>query len=296
MSDARPLRFAVIGSPIAHSRSPAMHLAAFAALGLPHGYEAIRVAPWELGHRMDELRRGVFAGFNVTIPHKTAVLDHVDELHVSARGAGAANTIVRTPEGSLVAHNTDTPALAKELRVLAGGRLPFGATGLVLGTGGAARAAVLALGGLGFRRVILRGRSLSHERERAALAEDFAARLDAIESRATVACEPLEAPAAEDKSLAAIVQATSAGMEGADPGEAVAGAVSWTTVPPSAVALDVVYAPTDTPFLRACAARGLRAEHGLGMLARQGALAFELWTGLEAPFERMLEAARTGRV
>ena len=101
---------------------------------------------------------------------------------------------------------------------------------------------------------------------------------------------------AEDKSLAAIVQATSAGMEGADPGEAVAGAVSWTTVPPSAVALDVVYAPTDTPFLRACAARGLRAEHGLGMLARQGALAFELWTGLEAPFERMLEAARTGRV
>lgn len=270
-----------------------MHQAAYAALGLPHTYEALRVTPWELEHRMDELRRGVFAGFNVTIPHKIEVLAHVDEEHVSARGAGAANTIVRTAEGALVAHNTDTPALAKELRVLAGGRFPFGASGLVLGTGGAARAAVLALGGLGFKRVVLRGRSLGDEERRRALEDDLTARLEAIESHASVTCEPLAAPAAEDKSLAAIVQATSAGMAGADPGDAVAAAVAWASVPPSAVAIDVVYAPPRTPFLVAAAGRGLRADHGLGMLARQGALAFELWTGLEAPFAAMLAAARS---
>jgi shikimate dehydrogenase len=88
----------------------------------------------------------------------------------------------------------------------------------------------------------------------------------------------------------AVVQATSAGMRGADPGEAAAAVVAWDALPSDAVALDVVYAPPDTPFLHAARARGLRCTNGLGMLARQGALAFELWLGVPAPLEAMLAA------
>jgi shikimate dehydrogenase len=86
------------------------------------------------------------------------------------------------------------------------------------------------------------------------------------------------------------MQTTSCGMTGAAPGEIVANAVDWSALPAYAVALDVVYAPSETPFLRAARARGLRAANGLGMLARQGALAFELWLGIPAPYDVMLAA------
>ena len=99
-------------------------------------------------------------------------------------------------------------------------------------------------------------------------------------------------PGSEALSLA-VVQATSAGMTGADPGDPVAAVVAWEALPPDAVALDVVYAPPETPFLAAARSRGLRHASGLGMLARQGALAFELWLGVPAPFDVMRAALDT---
>jgi shikimate 5-dehydrogenase len=113
----RALRFAVIGDPIAHSKSPAMHLAAFRALGLPHRYEARRVTAAELPGVVQELRDGRYDGLNVTVPHKEAVLALADERGADLR---AANTLVRTPDGRVVAHNTDVPALVEELRDLGG--------------------------------------------------------------------------------------------------------------------------------------------------------------------------------
>ncbi len=264
-----PRRFAVIGDPVAHSKSPAMHMAAFRALGLPHTYEAMRVTAAELPGVVAALRDGRLDGLNVTVPHKRAALALADA--IAAPGLTAANTLVRTAEGRVVAHNTDVPALAEELRLLAGPAAPWASRrALVLGSGGAALAAVSALRSLGALDVVVRAR-----RPGDAVAPPWA-----------------PSPGSEAKTLA-VVQATSAGMTGADPGDAVASVVAWEALPPDAVALDLVYAPPETPFLRAAATRGLRRANGLGMLARQGALAFALWLGVEAPLGIMQAALET---
>jgi shikimate dehydrogenase len=262
-----PMRFAVIGDPIAHSKSPAMHGAAFRELGLPHTYEAVRVSAEELPAVVDALRAGRWDGLNVTVPHKAGALALADDASDDARAIGAANTLARVG-GRVRAFNTDAPALALEIAELAGPRAWEGARGLVLGSGGAARAAVAALKThLGVRDVVVRARS----------ARDLGA-LPLVPSRDG------------ESTTSVVLQATSAGMRGADPGELVAGSVAWDALPDDAVAIDLVYAPAETPFLRAARARGLRAENGLGMLARQGAIAFEIWTGIPAPFPVMRSA------
>jgi shikimate dehydrogenase len=276
-----PLRFAVIGDPVSHSKSPAMHAAAYRALGLPHCYEAVHVTADRVPQVIAELRAGRFDGLNVTVPHKERVMALVDTVDPGARVAGAANTLVRDGDGRITAYNTDAPALAAELRALAGPDAPLtGGRALVLGSGGAARAAIAALAQLGVAEIAVRARSLDDP----ALRERFLS-----SAPAPVVIEPWAA-AASEAGVVALVQATSAGMAGASPGEEVAGIVGWATLPDRAVAIDVVYAPRETPWLRAARARGLRADDGLGMLARQGALAFELWLGVPAPLDAMRRA------
>jgi shikimate dehydrogenase len=266
-------RFAVLGDPVAHSKSPAMHAAAYRALRLDHTYEAIRALPADLPRLVGALRDGAYQGFNVTVPHKRRILEYVDAVDASAARVGAANTLVRSPSGQIVAHNTDVPALAHELARLAPERTAeewAASTAIVLGSGGAARSAVAALAsGLHVREVLVRARSPGE------------------------VCGVVAGPLVgsdRDRAALTIVQATSAGMDGADDGAAIAAAVAWGELPPRAVALDVVYAPPETPFLRAAAAHGARGANGLGMLAMQGALAFELWLGLPAPQTAMLAA------
>ena len=266
-----------------------MHAAAFRALGLPHTYEAIRATASDLGPLVDALRRGGFDGFNVTIPHKQRVLSLADTVDASAAGAGTANTLVREEGGRIVAHNTDVRALASELLRLApeaARRGGSGTVGVVLGTGGAARSAIAALTSeLGLSKVVVRGRSLATEAGRKA----FLASLGAALSPG-VSCAPLAPVPDIEAGAAFVVQATSAGMEGAAPGESVADAIAWTALPAHAVALDVIYAPPVTPFLERATARGLRCANGLGMLAAQGARALELWLGVPAPYAAMLAA------
>lgn len=288
-----PLRFAVIGSPIDHSLSPVMHQAAFAALGLKHVYERIDTPLDALATRIQELRDGKFAGLNVTVPLKEKVLELVDEISSSVRAIGAANTLVRGSGGIIVAHNTDAPALRQELEHLgdgsglgpprSGGQMEQATfrdrSVLVLGSGGAARAALVALATLGANRIIVRGRNVEN-----------ATKLSTLLSGTTVEVEPLEAPARERDDLAGIVQATTCGMLGGPDGEQVANAVAWASVPSDAIAFDVVYRPRETPFLRAAKARGLVSDDGTGMLARQGALAAQLWLGIIPPVDVMLEA------
>lgn len=277
------LRFAVIGSPVAHSRSPQMHCAAFGALGLPHTYDKLETSIEELPDRVRALRAGTFAGLNVTVPHKKSVLALVDSIDASAAATGAANTLVRAAAGAVRAHNTDAPALRDELVDLSGGADCFrGRSAIVLGTGGAARAAIFALGQLGVGRIVVRGRRIE---------EDLGAVLEASGSAGRIAFEPLVAPMAEPEDLVAIVQATTAGMHGSSvPGELVADAIAWSTVPPDCAVYDVVYAPERTLLLERAEARGLATAGGLGMLARQGALAFELWLGIAPPLDVMRAA------
>jgi shikimate dehydrogenase len=275
-------RFAVIGDPVAHSRSPAMHGAAYRALGLPHAYEAVRATADELPGVIDALRRGAYDGLNVTVPHKERVLALVDRLAATTRGIGAANTLVRGPDGSVIAHNTDAPALAAELLRLSQPSPTWSsARALVLGSGGAARAAIAACAELGVGTIAVRARAFADPSRRDRFVQA---------APAPITAEPWRPSEADETQTMAVIQATSAGMKGADAGEVAADVVAWSALPASAVAIDVVYAPRDTPFLRAARARGIRCDDGLGMLARQGALAFELWLGMPAPLEVMRAA------
>ena len=286
-----PRRFAVIGSPVAHSASPAMHRAAFAARGLPHGYEAAECRD-ELAVKaaVGLLRNGTLAGINVTAPWKRSVLAYVDSLAPSAAAVSAANTLVR--EGDhVVAHNTDVPALVAELRRLEPREL---GTAAILGAGGAAAAALAACRELGVRVVAMTTRSFAtsedlHESEVAVSLRDAGA--------LTVLWPSDAPPDTSNASMAlrlqwndlvagadVIIQATSARDD------APTRALPWTRVKPSAVLLDLVYWPMETPFLAAARARGLRADNGVGMLVKQGALAFERWLGVAPDAAAMRDA------
>jgi shikimate dehydrogenase len=256
------LRFALVGDPVAHSKSPLMHAAAFREMGLPHTYEAIRVTAGELPAMIQALRDGTFAGLNVTVPHKLLAARLADEAHTF--GTDAANTLVRTDDGRrIAAHNTDVIALREEL----GSFGPRDGRALVLGSGGAARAAVAALEALGVKDVAVRARTPG-----------------------PLVTQPWRASPESESRTRLVVQATTAGMAGGPPGDVAADVVAWDALPADAAALDVVYAPPETHFLRAAARRGLARRNGLGMLARQGAAALELWLGRPAPLGVMLAA------
>jgi shikimate dehydrogenase len=281
------LRFGVIGHPVGHSASPVIMRAAFDALGLPHTYDAIDV-PDEgaLAACAASLRAGELAGLNVTIPHKRAAAALADQVGEGAGRAGAANVLVRERDGRLRAENTDVGAIARVLDPLLAARR----WALVIGSGGAARAALLACEALGFRGVEMTSRSWTTPEE----AWDRGAEMPAI--RAQVQLEPWVSEWGEPSVLAGkeadlVIQATSAGMVGADPGFEVTRRVPWEALPPRAVAFDVVYRPRRTPFLEAAKGRGITAVDGLGMLVEQAALALRLWLGVEAPRDVMRRAA-----
>jgi shikimate dehydrogenase len=285
-------RFAVIGDPISHSKSPDMHAAAYRALRLTHAYDAIRTDAAGLPGLVDALRRGVFAGLNVTLPHKTRILEYVDDVEPAAKLVGAANTLKVDSAGRICATNTDLPAIAEELRALAPEReaavwveQPL----LVLGTGGAARSAVAAaVSILGARSVVVRGRA-GQDGARAlnAFATSMRESLAAAGYAADIRAEVLGASAGSC-AFHAVVQTTSAELSGG--GEALAASIDWSTALVSTVVLDVVYSPAESAFLRAARVAGLRSVNGIGMLARQGGLAFEYWLGQAAPYNAMLAA------
>ena len=292
------LVFGVVGNPVEHSRSPAMHMAAYAALGLPHVYERIPTKPEDLPGIVQLLGEGNLEGVNVTAPYKRKVLEYVDMLDSTAEAVGAANTLARRPDGQIIAHNTDMAALADELRRLAPKmRLTDGwmqARTLVLGTGATARSAIVALAcELAVAQIVVRGRAFQDECARDRFHAEVLELLSAAKAMTTLRLEHWRGSPATERTVTAVVQATSAGMQGSDPGEGVVAAVEWSALPPSAVALDVVYAPPVTPFLEAAGIHHIPASNGLGILARQGALAFELWLGTPAPFDAMLAALGT---
>lgn len=294
-------RFSLLGHPVRHSVSPTMCSAGFAALGLPHVYTAIDV-PTEAGlaRLLDDLRAGVLAGCNVTIPYKRAVFAAADERAPSAIEVNAANVLVRSDEGRIVAHNTDAGALAQDLAPLLDGRPKVRAA--IVGGGGAALAALIACKKLGFRVVCLTSRSwTSSEVVLDAQAAQTARAMGGLTMPWPRPDE--EVPSGKLSQMMRlhwselcagadlVIQATSAGMEGADPGEEVSDVVPWSRLPAHAVAYDVVYNPPETPFLRAASAHGLTSAGGLGMLARQAALAIALWTGESPPLAHLRRAA-----
>jgi shikimate dehydrogenase len=255
----------VIGDPVVHSRSPAMHNAAFAALGLDWVYVAFPVARGDGAAAVRAVTTLGLAGLNVTMPHKADAAAACDDLAPDAAELGAVNTIVNA-DGALAGHSTDGDGFLRALDDE--GVTVSGRRCLVLGAGGAARAITHALGRAG-ARVTVAARRPEAGRAAAALAPDAAAiGMDGV------AVDGFDV----------IVNATPLGMRGEpppfDPAQFHVGQFVF----------DTVY-PADTPLLVEARARGLRATGGLAMLVHQGALSFSLWTGTAPPLDVMRAAA-----
>jgi len=257
----------IIGWPVAHSLSPAMHNAAFGALGLDWAYVAFPVEPARVSGAVRGLAAAGVAGLNVTIPHKQAVLEDCSAVSDAAAAIGAANTLVPDGVGGWRADNTDAPGFLRALDEAAPCELD-GAPALVIGAGGAARAVVFALRQRGARVAVA-------NRTRARAAELG----DPVEfSRAA-----LEEAARQS---AVVVNCTSLGLHD----DAVPGELPLDALGPGTVVVDVVYRPGGTAWLAAAEARGARCVDGLGMLLHQGAAAFVQWTGQEPPIGVMRAA------
>jgi shikimate dehydrogenase len=263
---------AVIGDPVAHSLSPTIHNAAFAATGLDWIFVALPVPAGATDIALAGARALGIAGLSVTTPHKDAAGTAVDRCDGDAARLDAVNCVVR--EGSLlVGHNTDGPGFVDSLRDDEG-LDPAGHRALVLGAGGAARAVVLALASAGAAEVVVVNRTGSRAEAAAALAGGAGR----VGTAADVATADL------------VVNATSVGM-GADPGSGVS-PVDPSRLVAGQVVVDLVYEPAVTPLLVAAERRGARAVGGVGMLVHQAARAFTRWTGHEAPVAAMAAAAR----
>jgi shikimate dehydrogenase len=275
----------LLGWPVAHSRSPAMHNAGFAALGLPFVYRALPVRAEDVADTLAALAVAGASGGNVTVPHKLAVHDRCDRLTDEARLIGAVNTFWWEGAGEarvLVGDNTDALGLERALREDLGlplhGEALRERRALLVGTGGAARAAAVALGRLR-ATVTVAGRDLGRAGEVARLAEPSAVAVVDL----AAAEELASAAAAADL----VVNATSLGLVGEHlPSE-------LEQLRPDQVAYDLVYGPA-TPFLLAARAAGAAAHGGEGMLLHQATIAFERWTGIGAPLEVMRAALASG--
>ena len=270
----------ILGYPLAHSISPAFQQAAFDHLSLPVRYHAWPTPPEELEEAIDRLRNERYLGANVTVPHKEQVRAYLDDVDSSAKLIGAVNTIVRDGV-SLVGQNTDALGFIKSLKDT-GGFAPRGKRVLVLGTGGAARAAAFGLAEERPASLTIANRTVARAQS---LADDLTGAL------VKVVAIPIASAALHEASADAdlIVNCTSMGMshedaEGCTP-------LTADQIAPGSLVYDMVYNPPETPLLTEAKRAGARTLGGLPMLIYQGAASFERWTGRAAPIKVMFEAA-----
>jgi shikimate dehydrogenase len=246
----------VLGFPVGHSRSPLMMNAAFAELGLDWRYLKLPVPPERFDETVRALPGSGYRGANVTIPHKLAAHDLADELSDAARSIGAVNTLTFGADGRIVGDNTDADGLLDALGE------PLPPTALVLGAGGAARAAVWALAKAGVEVTIW-----NRTPERAA---ELAAGLGATASERPGSAELL-------------VNATSVGLRPSD-------SLDGLPLVDARVVADLVYGAAQTPLARWAEERGARLVDGLEVLVRQGARTLEIWTGEQPALDSMRRA------
>ncbi len=269
----------IIGDPIEHTMSPVMHNAAFREIGIDYLYVPFRVKKEELGKAIEGMRALNFRGLNVTIPHKVAVLQFMDELDPLAKKIDAVNTIDNV-DGVLKGYNTDATGFLQAL--LERGIEPEGKKVVILGAGGASRAISFILADSGAHLVIL-NRLLELD-----WAEELANRISQSFNKEVEALELNKENLARVLDKADIlVNTTSVGMSPS---------IDQTPVPadllrPDLTVYDIVYNPIKTRLLREAEVAGAETIGGLDMLVWQGVLAFEKWTGLKAPVKLMKEEA-----
>lgn len=273
----------IVGHPVAHTLSPEMHNAAFSALDLELLYLPFDVPP----DRLPAAVRGLAAlgarGFNVTIPHKEAVVPLLGELSEGAKRMGAVNTVEIRAEG-LVGHNTDGPGFLRALRE-DGGMEPLQRRVLIVGAGGSARAVAVELALCGVKEIRIANRTPQRGR---ALCETLQREFPGLSVRfvPTAATSSAEQWRQALENIDLLVNATPVGLEGTEaatpcPAEMISSGL---------FVADLVYRPLDTPLLEAARSRHARTLSGLSMLLYQGAIAFEIWTGRGAPLAVMRQA------
>ncbi len=272
--------YAIIGWPVAHSRSPQMHNAAFSALGMDSVYVPFAVSPDGLAEAVRGMRALGVAGWNVTVPHKTAIMPFLDEVTPEALRAGAVNT-VRNLEGRLIGHNTDGSGLLAALERDLDCRVP-GSRVVVLGAGGAARGAVTALVAAGVGRIAVINRTL-------ASAQQLVGQVHACLPEAELEATDYAGLAHLLPQVDLLVNATSLGLKG----EKIDG-LDLALLPAAAKVYDMVYGAVATPLVQQAMQLGLAVSDGLGMLVAQGERAFEYWTGMAPPSGLMAIAAARG--
>lgn len=270
--------YGVLGHPVTHSLSPAMHNAAFAALGLDAVYVPFPVQPEELPQAVAGLKAAGVCGFNLTVPHKTAILPLLADMLPEARTVGAVNT-VRCDEMRLIGANTDgigfLLSLAQDLDFS-----PKDASVLMLGAGGAARAIAFALLGAGTRRLWIANRTPGKAQS---LAADCLTRFPGAEVRGW----PLQPAALAGMEPDLVVQTTTVGMGAPGNRES---PLALASLGVRQAVIDIVYHPLETAILAEARSLGLRTANGIGMLLYQGAEAFRFWTEREPPVDTMREA------
>lgn len=263
------IRVGLIGNPVEHSRSPRMHNAAFAALGMNANYELWYTEADDVGERVGTIRNVDIGGANVTVPHKQAVMPFLDEISETARRIGAVNTII--PKGDqLIGDNTDAYGFKASILEKYPAVAPKSA--IVLGAGGASRAVIVALQEMGATEVLIANRTLSR-------AETLASELYA---------SPLAWESLGDAlpSTDIVVNATALGWHD----EVVLDHEQIANLPENAVVMDLTY--RNTPLLQSAQSLNLRSLDGLGMLIHQGVRSFELWFGVTPPLDVMTAAAQ----
>lgn len=263
--------FGILGHPVEHSLSPVMQNAAFRAFGMDAVYIPFPVVPEQLGDAVAGLRALGIRGVNVTIPHKEKVMGFLDDLDRKARIIGAVNTIVNN-DGRLIGYNTDETGLIKSLaRDL--DFSPKGRRVLMLGAGGASRAALVALAEMGARWIGIANRTRKK-------AEDLAQSFRDVFPGTDFAVMGLDASELAEigSSVDLILNSSAVGMKGE-----VFEQIPWAGFKRNTVVYDIVYRRPVTPLVAMAREYGHRAADGLGMLIAQGEDAFRLWTGQDPP-------------
>ncbi len=253
--------FAVIGDPIEHSKSPAMHNAWFEEMSVEATYIPLHVSSEQLGAAVAGLKTLGASGWNVTIPHKTAIIPYLDELDELAQKMGAVNTVVRTTEGKLIGYNTDGVGFVRSLEEAVGSSHKDKPV-LLVGAGGAARGIAFAMQQQGYSDLTMTNRTVANAQ----------AIVDEMGIGRAISLKEAEETLAH---FSIIVQMTSAGLATGN----FSMPFSLNRLAKGAIVADIVYNPLMTPFLQAAEEKGATIVTGVGMFVHQGAIAFEHWLG-----------------
>lgn len=271
--------YGIFGHPVSHSLSPVMHNSAFSALGLDCVYVAFDVSPEDIGKAAQAVRTLGISGINITIPHKESIIPHLDEIAPDAELTGAVNT-VKNQGGKLSGHNTDVGGFLRAVREELGIE-PKGSKVFLAGAGGAARAVMSAFCMNGAEEIYILNRT--HDKA-LRLASGFGERFSKIKIE-PVKFDDTKAIEAGLAQADILVNSTSSGMDGREGLD-----LPLDKMKETSAVYDLVYKPRETRLVKEARGLGLKASGGLGMLLYQGALSFEIWTGMKAPVDDMRKA------